>query len=197
MLLTEQKYANLSAISYSIYYLKKYKRKNLALYRDDGLAIFKNVNGPDPEKIKKHFCKLFIEHDLELTIQCNRKVMNFLDVTLNLENSIYCPYLKDNNKIIYVNTEFNHPPSIIKQLPKSIELRLSQLLANEEIFKNSVTLCNEALAKAEYKHQMRYQQNIRQNTTTNENRKRNIIWFNPPYSANVDKSWKTLPVFIR
>ena len=53
---------------------KKYKRKNLALYHDDGLAIFKNVNGPDPEKIKKHFCKLFIDHDLELTIQCNRKI---------------------------------------------------------------------------------------------------------------------------
>ena len=25
---------------------EKYERKNLALYRDDGLAIFKNVDGP-------------------------------------------------------------------------------------------------------------------------------------------------------
>ena len=32
---------------------------------------------------------------------------------------------------------------------------------------------------------MLYQQNIRQNTTTNKNRKRNIIWFNPLYSSNV------------
>ena len=31
----------------------------------------------------------------------------------------------------------------------------------------------------------RYQQYIRQNTITNKNRKRNMIWFNPPYSANV------------
>ena len=103
---------------------------------------------------------MFIDHDLELTIQCNRKVVNFLDVTLNLKNSIYCPYLKDNNKIIYVNTESNHPLSIIKQLPKSIELRLSQLSANEEIFKNSATPCNEALTKAEHKHQIQYQQKI-------------------------------------
>ena len=58
---------------------EKYERKNLALYRDDGLAIFKNVNGPDSEKIQKKFCKLFIDHDPELTIQCNRKVVNFLD----------------------------------------------------------------------------------------------------------------------
>ena len=70
---------------------EKYEIKNLALYHYDGLAIFKNVNGPDSEKIKKHFCKLFIDHDLELTIQCNRKVVNFLDVNLNLENSTYRP----------------------------------------------------------------------------------------------------------
>ena len=43
---------------------EKYERKNLALYHDNGLAIFKNFNGPDSEKIKKHFCKLFIDHDL-------------------------------------------------------------------------------------------------------------------------------------
>ena len=113
--------------------------------------------------------------------------MNFLDVTLNLENSIYCPYLKDNNKIIYVNTESNHPLSIIKQLPKSIELRLSQLSANKEIFKNSFMPWNDALTKSGYKDQMRYEQNIRQNTITNKNQKINIIWFNLPYSANVVK----------
>ena len=32
---------------------------------------------------------------------------------------------------------------------------------------------------------MQYRQNIRQNTATNKNRRRNLIWFNPPYSANV------------
>ena len=111
------------------------------LYRDDGLAIFKNVSGPDSEK---------------LTIQCNRKAVNFLVVTLNLENSTYRPCLKDNNKIIYFNTESNHSLSIIKQLPKSIELRLSQLSGNEELFKNSVTPYNEALTEAGYKHQMQY-----------------------------------------
>ena len=30
---------------------KKYERKNLALYCEDGLAIFKNVSGPGLEKI--------------------------------------------------------------------------------------------------------------------------------------------------
>ena len=118
---------------------EKYERKNLALSRVDGLAIFKNANGAASEKIKKHFCKLFRDNDFELTIQCIRKVVNFPDIILNLENSTYCPCLKDINEIIYVDTESNHPPSIIKRLPKSIELILSQFSAKEEIFKNSIT----------------------------------------------------------
>ena len=39
---------------------------------------------------------------------------------------------------------------------------------------------------------MQYQQNIRQNTTTTKNQKRNIIWWNPPCSANVVKKARKL-----
>ena len=47
---------------------EKDERENLALYHDDALEIFKNDNGLDSEKVKKHYCKLFIDHDLELKI---------------------------------------------------------------------------------------------------------------------------------
>ena len=70
-----------------------------------------------------------------------------------------------------VSTKSNHAPSIIKKLSKSIELRLTQSSPKEEIFKNSVTPCNEALMKVGYKHQMQYQHNIGQNTNTNKTRK--------------------------
>ena len=50
----------------------------------------------------------------------------------------------------------------------------------------------EALTTAKYKHKIRYQQNKKSNTTTTKNRERNIIWFNPAYSANVATSWKFL-----
>ena len=55
------------------------------------------------------------------------KTVNYLDVTLNLENSSYRPYEKENNQIKYTNIESNHPSSIINQLPLSIESRLSSL----------------------------------------------------------------------
>ena len=89
------------------------------------------------------------------------------------------------------------PPPIIKQLPKSLELRISQLSANEKILKNWIKPYKEALTKAGYKHKMWYQQNIRQNATTTKHQKRNIIWFNPPLNCQCcDNSWKALPFFI-
>ena len=146
----------------------KYNKNQIGLYRDDGLAIFKNISGPKSEKIKKNIQKLFKENQLEIVIQCNMKTVNYLDVTLNLENSTYRPYKKENNQIKYINIESNHPPSIIKQLPLSIESRLSSLSSSEET----------------NKHKLKYKPNI--DTVTNKKqRKRNIIWFNPPYSKNV------------
>ena len=42
----------------------KYINKNhIGLYRDDGLAILKNTSGPEAEKLKKKFQKLFKEKD--------------------------------------------------------------------------------------------------------------------------------------
>ena len=32
----------------------KYNENNIGLYRDDGLAVFKNISGPKSEKIKKN-----------------------------------------------------------------------------------------------------------------------------------------------
>ena len=159
----------------------KYNKNNIGIYRDDGLAIFKNISGPKSEKVKKDIQKLFKENALDIIIQCNMKTVNYLDVTLNLENSTYRPYQKENNQIKYINTESNHPPSIIKQLPLSIESRLSLLSSSEEIFNDSVTPYQDALDKSGYKHKLKYQANI--NTANNKKqRKRNIIWFNPPYS---------------
>ena len=103
---------------------QKYKHASLALYRDDGLGDFKKVSRPTSGKIKKQFSKVFREHDLKLSIQCNEKIVNFIEVTLYLQNPSYHPNSKGKNKTIYGNKESYQPPSIIIQLPKSTELRI-------------------------------------------------------------------------
>ena len=57
----------------------KYNPNNIGLHRDDGLAVFKNTSGPQSEK-------LFKNKGLDIIINCNMKIVNYLDVTLNLKS---------------------------------------------------------------------------------------------------------------
>ena len=115
------------------------------MYRDDGLAVFKTKSAPQAEKINKDFQKNFLENHLNIVIKCNPKIVYYLDVTLNLLNNTYKPF--SNDEINYIHKESNHPPSIIKQIPFSIESRLSSLSSNEKIFNESMPIYQEALKK--------------------------------------------------
>ena len=110
--------------------------------------------------------------------------MDYLDLTFNLTDSSYRPFNKTNNEINYIHKQSNHPPSIIKQLPLSVERRLSKLSSNEKIFNDSIPIYQEALIKAGYNHKLTYQKHAQKNDNSQQ-RKRQIICFNPPYSENV------------
>ena len=53
--------------------LLKYNKNNIDLYRDDGLAVFKNKSGLQAEKIKKHFQNIFRKNNLNIIVKCNLK----------------------------------------------------------------------------------------------------------------------------
>ena len=78
--------------------MKKFDKQNMWLYRDDGLAVFKNISGPQSEKIKKEFQKIFKKNNLDIIVECNMKKVNYLDVTLDLESGTYRPYHKPDNE---------------------------------------------------------------------------------------------------
>ena len=125
--------------NYLLYELSKlYEKKDIGLYRDNGLAIFKNKSGPESKKIKKSIQAIFRENELKIIIQCNLKVVDYLDVTFNLTDSSYCPFNRTNNEINYIHKQSNYPPSIIKQLPLSVERRFSKFSSNEKIFNDSI-----------------------------------------------------------
>ena len=46
----------------------KYNKNGIGLYRDDGLAFFKNISGPKSEKVRKDIQKLFEENELDIVI---------------------------------------------------------------------------------------------------------------------------------
>ena len=119
-------------------------------------TFFKNFSGLHCEKIKKEFQKLFWKHSLKLIIKCNLKIVDFLDVTLNLTDSTYKPYHKANDEICYIHKESNHPPSIKKQLSISIETRLSKLSSDKKVFNESISIYQEAFDKSGCNHQLTF-----------------------------------------
>ena len=46
---------------------------------------------------------------------------------------VYKPYHKGNGKPIYINKNSNHPPSILKQLPKYVEKETVRNIIKQEL----------------------------------------------------------------
>ena len=73
------------------------------------------------------------------------KIVKYLDVTLNLNDGSYRPYKKPNEETNYIHVNSNNPPSILKQLPMSIEKRLSSLSSSKENFEETVPYYEQSL----------------------------------------------------
>ena len=150
---------------------KQYKKNDLGLYRDDGLAVLKNKSGMQSEQVKKNIQKIFKEHGLDIIIQCNIKIVNYLDVIFHLNDGICKPYTKPNNEIKYIHKNSKHPPSVIRQIPLSIESRLSILSFNKKIFQEAVTPYQKTLQNSGYIHTLTYKSPKNDNNSNNINRK--------------------------
>ena len=141
---------------------------------DDGLAVLKNKSGPQSEQVKKNIQKIFKEHGLDIILQCNMKIVSYLDVTFNLNDGTYKPYTKPNNEIKYLHEDSNHPLSVIRQIPLSLESRLSTLSFNEKMFQEAVPPYRKALQISGHRHTFTYKRPKNDNNSTTINKiKRN------------------------
>ena len=119
----------------------------------------------------------------------NLKICNFLNVTLNLTDRTCYPFRKPNNEILYIHSNSNHPPTIIKHLPAAIGRRISDISLSKEFFIKAKPHYESALKQSEHDKKLMHTERKKPVTHTAQNscknRQRNIIWFNPPYSMNV------------
>ena len=141
-----------------------------------------DVIEPVNDKARKDLHELFGEFQLKITAEITHQSVNFLDVTFNLRDESYQPYRKPNNDPLFIDSRSNHPPAITKQLPTSVNMRISQLSSNQEAFSKTAPLYEAALRRSNYQADLKYSPN---NSNMTRTRSRNIIWFNPPYSTNV------------
>ena len=163
-------------------------KKDIGLYRDDGLGVMRCAGGLNIERAKKKIIQTFKKHNLKITIRANMKVVQSLDVEFNLLNNTYKPYRKPDNVSIYVSTKSNHPPAVIKQVPKSVARRLSDISSSADEFKKAVPAYENALQLGGYTEKLDYveKENIEQGSRQQKRRRRRkIIWYNPPFASNV------------
>ena len=144
---------------------------NIGLYRDDGLAVC-NLKPRQAELTRKKLCEIFKENGLKITSVANVKNVNFLDINLDLEKDTFSPYMKPNDKPVYVHADSNHPRSILEYFPRSVNKRLSSISSSQEVFEKSVYPYQEALKSSGYSYQLRYDPEI---APPQKNQKNQII----------------------
>ena len=129
----------------------------IGLYRDGGLAVI-DQTPQKMENIKKRNLQSVRQNlNLRITIEANKKVINFLDVTLDLITEEYKPSSKPTyHSALYVHSKSNHPLCIIKNIPKAINKILSEISSDEEAFKEAVPPYQGALQKSGYSYTLKF-----------------------------------------
>ena len=161
----------------------KFGKNNVGIYRDGGLAILPDIPGPDADRARKELHEIFGNHNLKITAELNLIRTDVMDVTLDLKTGTYSRYCKPENKPQYINIDSNHPPSIKKHLPYMINKRLSDISSDAEVFNKLKHVYEKSLKENGYTYNMVFIPNNQQKKK--RARKRNIIWFNPPYNISV------------
>ena len=161
---------------------------SLGAFRDDWLG-YSRLTARQTDIVKKKIQKIFDNHGLKIDIQVNKDVVDFLDVTLDIRNCFYQPFTKPNSVPVYVHRQSNHPPSVLQNIPRSVNDRLNRLSSSKEKFEAAAPPYQEALEKSGYHHKLEFTDlsgsTTRQPRRT-RTRSRRVTYFNPPFSLNVE-----------
>ena len=92
------------------------------------MAVLKNKSALQSEQVKKSIQKISKGHGLDIIIECNMKIVSYLDVTVNLNDSTCKPHTKENNEIKYIHNDSDH--QIRDCLPNSTNHRIKVIHTN-------------------------------------------------------------------
>ena len=99
------------------------------------------------------------------------------------------PFAKEGDRPSYVHCQSNHPPSELMNIGLGINKRLSMLSSNKGLFDQAAPTYQDALVRSKHDHQLAFKEEeeptLDRPSKTKRSRKREIIWWNPPFSINV------------
>ena len=158
------------------------------LYRDDGLMALK-ATGRQLDKVRQKLEHKFSEFNLQLECMIPlTNIVEYLDIKFNLSERSYRPYKKPNDSPLYINACSNHPPPVIKANPRNINNRISLLSCSEAVFNEEKDIYQNALRRSGYTHIMKYDPTVEEKPKPMKKKKRakrQVCWFNPPWSESV------------
>ena len=175
-------------------HLLKDTKQDLGLYRDDMLGVTR-LRGRSLEKMKQKIQSIFQEAGLKVIGTVGLEATDFLDIFLNLRTGTHRSFVKEGDQPTYVHSQSNHPPLVLKNIGLGVNKRLSMLNANEDLFQQAVPVYQEALKRSKHTHTLAFEREAPAATPTplpnqaapaRRKRARDVIWWNPPYSINVD-----------
>ena len=190
----------------------------VGLYRDDGITFIPDSNGPKTSNIQKKIIRVFKLIGLRIQIASNLKIIDFLDVTLNLNNGTFKLFSKNDSTPRYINISSNHPRSVLRQIPNAVNQMINRLYSSKKNFKESKGICDNALKNSGFQGRLEYltpvdlaskdksnnggtrtlikegeinNNNISHSKRREKNRNRKVVWFNPPFCklTNLLSSW--------
>ena len=181
--------------------------QQVGLYRDDGIIYIPDSNGPKTASIQKKIIRAFKLLGFRIQIASNLKTVDFLDVTLNLDNGTFKPLSKNNSAPRYINISSNHPRSVLRQIPNAVNQRINKLSSGKKIFEENKSRYDDALKDSGFQGRLEYLTPVDLNSRARKNnggthtplkvgetinnsshgnrrgknRNRKVVWFNPPF----------------
>ena len=176
--------------------------QQVGLYRDDGIIYIPDSNGPKTSSIQKEIIRAFKLLGFRIQIASNLKIVNFLDVTLNLNNGTFKPFSKNDSAPRYINISSNHPRSVLRQISNAVNQRINKLSSGKKIFEENKSRYDDVLKDSGFQGRLEYLTPVDLNSRARnnnggtrtpfinnsshgnrrgKNRNRKVVWFNPPF----------------
>ena len=132
--------------------------------------------------LNKKFQTLSKEKDLEIIVQCNLKITNYLDITFNINDGSYHPYRKPNKETNYIHVKSTTPHQSLNTFHDQLK-KDSQFCHHQKIFFRSQPITMKNVYKiVDIKLSYNINNQMKRIVTK---RKCNIIWFKQPQSKSV------------
>ena len=91
-------FVDIYRVIFGTYILRKISneinKKQLGLYRDDGLDVLRNMSGSKMDQTRENLIDIFQECGLSIVCKINLTSVDFLDVCFDMKQETYTPYKK-------------------------------------------------------------------------------------------------------